>query len=120
MVTGIARDALEAMQRYLWPGNVRELSNAIESAFTFSHSSIIGLDELPAAVVASRPEQSSHSLNGAAEEAARVVPIGSFAEAEREIISRALRATDGNKVQAAALLRISRKKLYAKIEKYGI
>ena len=28
--------------------------------------------------------------------------------------------TDGNKVQAAALLRISRKKLYAKIEKYGI
>ena len=49
-----------------------------------------------------------------------VLPIGSFAEAEREIIARALRTTDGNKVQAAALLRISRKKLYAKIEKYGI
>jgi DNA-binding NtrC family response regulator len=50
----------------------------------------------------------------------RALPLGSFAEAEREIIARALRATDGNKVQAAALLRISRKKLYAKIEKYGI
>ena len=120
MVAGIGEDALEAMQRHLWPGNVRELSNAIESAFTFSHSSIIGLDDLPAAVVASRPEQSSQSLNGAAEEAVRVLPIGSFAEAEREIIARALRTTDGNKVQAAALLRISRKKLYAKIEKYGI
>ncbi len=120
MVTGVVRDALEAMQRYLWPGNVRELSNAIESAFTFSNSSIIGSDELPAAVVASRPEQFSQSLNGATEEAARLVPIGSFAEVECEIIARALRTTDGNKVQAAALLRISRKKLYAKIEKYGI
>jgi transcriptional regulator with PAS, ATPase and Fis domain len=119
-VTGIERDALEAMQRYSWPGNVRELSNAIESAFTFSNSSIIGLDDLPVAAVASRPEQPSQSFNGAAEEAVRALPLGSFAEAEREIIARALRATDGNKVQAAALLRISRKKLYAKIEKYGI
>jgi len=46
--------------------------------------------------------------------------IGTFAEAERELISRALKATEGNKVQAAAMLRISRKKLYAKIEKYGL
>ena len=120
MVTGIARDALEAMQRYLWPGNVRELSNAIESAFTFCRSPIIRLDDLPAATVASRPEQSSRITNGAVQEAVRVLPIGSFAEAEREIIARALKTTEGNKVQAAALLRISRKKLYAKIEKYGI
>lgn len=40
-------------------------------------------------------------------------------EAERETIARALRSTDGKKVAAAALLRISRKKLYAKIEKYA-
>ncbi len=36
------------------------------------------------------------------------------------LIARALKATEGNKVQAAALLRISRNKLYAKIEKYGL
>ena len=46
--------------------------------------------------------------------------IGTFAEAERQLIARALKATEGNKVQAAALLRISRKKLYAKIEKYSL
>ena len=122
MVTGIERDALEAMQqRHLWPGNVRELSNAIESAFTFSHSPVIGLKETRwSAVVASRPEQSSQSSNGATQEAAAVLSIGSFAEAERVIIARALKTTDGNKVQASALLRISRKKLYAKIEKYRI
>ena len=55
MVAGIEEDALEAMQRHLWPGNVRELSNAIESAFTFSHSPVIGLDDLPAAIVAAGP-----------------------------------------------------------------
>ena len=51
---------------------------------------------------------------------ASALPIGSFAEAERELIGRALKSTNGNKVAAAALLRISRKKLYAKIEKYGL
>jgi DNA-binding NtrC family response regulator len=78
------------------------------------------LDDLPGAAVASRPERSSRCSNGPTQEAERALPIGSFAEAEREIIARALKTTEGNKVQAAALLRISRKKLYAKIEKYGL
>jgi DNA-binding NtrC family response regulator len=46
--------------------------------------------------------------------------IGAFAEAESELIARALKTSDGNKIQAAALLRISRKKLYVKIEKYRL
>jgi len=119
-VVGVEEVALEAMQRCLWPGNVRELSNAIEGAFTFSHSAVISLDELPAAVAGCRPEQRSQPPQVASPEGASNLPIGSFAEAERELIARALRSTEGNKVQAAALLRISRKKLYAKIEKYGI
>ena len=48
------------------------------------------------------------------------VPIGTFADSERTIIQHALEFTEGNKVQAAKLLRISRKKLYAKIAKYGL
>ena len=47
-------------------------------------------------------------------------PVGSFADAEHSLICRALEATEGNKVQAAKLLKISRKKLYAKIAKYRI
>ena len=46
--------------------------------------------------------------------------VGTFAEVERDLISRALESTGGNKVAAAKLLRISRKKLYAKISKYGL
>jgi DNA-binding NtrC family response regulator len=62
----------------------------------------------------------SKSSNGASHEGKPALPNGSFAEAERELIARALESTDGNKVAAAALLRISRKKLYAKIGKYGL
>jgi transcriptional regulator of acetoin/glycerol metabolism len=38
----------------------------------------------------------------------------------RELIRRALESTGGNKVKAAELLRISRKRLYAKIRKYTL
>jgi len=111
-VTGIEENALEAMRRYAWPGNVRELANAIEGAFTFGHSHLICLQDLPPVVTGGHAvEQRSRSFDG---------PIGSFADSEREIIQRALESTEGNKVQAAKLLKISRKKLYAKIAKYGL
>ncbi len=119
-VRGIEENAIAAMVEYTWPGNVRELSNSLEGAFTFGRSPMIRLQDLPAAVAGSRTERASQSSDTAGQEAASTLPPGSFAEAERELIARALKSTDGNKVAAAALLRISRKKLYAKIEKYGI
>jgi len=46
--------------------------------------------------------------------------VPSFADVERDLIRRALENTGGNKVQTAKLLRISRTRLYAKIEKYAL
>jgi DNA-binding NtrC family response regulator len=46
--------------------------------------------------------------------------LGTFAEVERNLIFRALEACEWNKVHAAAMLKISRKKLYAKINKYQL
>jgi DNA-binding NtrC family response regulator len=46
--------------------------------------------------------------------------LSTFAEVERDLIWRALEACQWNKVHAAAMLRISRKKLYAKINKYQL
>jgi two-component system response regulator AtoC len=120
VVRGIEEDALEAMRKYPWPGNVRELSNSIEGAITFGRAPIIKLEDLPAGISASLPQHVSQRSGGVAQDAAAPLPVGSFAAAERDLIRRALITTDGNKVAAAALLRISRKKLYAKIEKYGI
>lgn len=119
-VQGIEEGAMAAMTDYPWPGNVRELSNSIEGAFTFGRSAIIRLEDLPIGVAEARRRAPLRSSDEAAQNAASALPIGSFAEAERELIGRALKSTNRNKVAAAALLRISRKKLYAKIEKYGL
>ncbi len=117
----IEEDAIAAMMEYSWPGNARELSNAIEGAFTFGRSPLIRLQDLPTNVAGGWLERRAAQITDEGPQEATSAPaIGSFAEAESEIIARALKSTDGNKVAAAALLRISRKKLYAKIEKYGL
>jgi two-component system response regulator HydG len=111
--TGIAPIALNAMINYQWPGNVRELSNAIEGAFTFGQGPLIQLQDLPAGVSHLTP--SGQTTQGPAPGRPTT-----FAEVERDLISRALESTDHNKSAAAKLLGISRKKLYAKISKYAL
>jgi transcriptional regulator with PAS, ATPase and Fis domain len=105
--------ALAALEHYAWPGNVRELMNVIESAYTFSRSDLITLADLPATL--SLREKIPHT-----DTPQPIAPSLSFAEAERDLIVRALASTSGNKLQAAKLLGISRKKLYAKIAKYHL
>ncbi|MGH8014259.1 MAG: sigma 54-interacting transcriptional regulator [Candidatus Binataceae bacterium] len=110
-IHGIAKEALAAMSAYAWPGNVRELSNVIESAFTFGRGPMVELEDLPPALRGTESQD---------QRSPQPSPIGTFADAERELIARALETTNGNKFAAARLLRISRKKLYAKIAKYGL
>ena len=87
--------------------------NVIESAYTFGQSQRITPADLPPtlgrALIPPHPDAPSTTAS----------PL-SFAEAERELITRALASTAGNKLQAAKLLGISRKKLYAKIAKYRV
>lgn len=126
-VRGVEEDAMAALAKYGWPGNVRELSNTIESAFTFGTSPTITLRDLPSKIVNALCGPTP-SENGAAPSpewpvaraADRGGSVGTFADFERQLIIKALQSTGGNKVQAARLLKISRKKLYARIERYGL
>ena len=108
-VRGVEENAMAALRRYPWPGNVRELSNAIEGALTFGRSPVLTLDALPPAIEGNSVEVDAGALS-----------LGTFANAERDVIARALETTGGNKLAASKLLRISRKKLYAKIAKYRL
>ena len=109
-MTGVEDNALQALRDYSWPGNVRELSNVIEAAF-FGRAPMIELANLPSAISGKRQHSAQQAPN---------VAVGTFAVAERDIIARALEMAGGNKAHAARTLKISRKRLYAKIEKYGL
>jgi two-component system response regulator AtoC len=117
-VGGIEQRAVDALSKYSWPGNVRELANAIESALTFGAGDLIVLNDLPPTIVAS--DQGYAKVAVELETCDDPRSVTTFAETERALIARALQNNNGNKVHAAAELRISRKKLYAKIAKYGL
>jgi DNA-binding NtrC family response regulator len=87
--------------------------NVIESAYTFSRADLITLADLPATLGLVVQSQRPHA-------SPPISSLLSFAETERDLIARALASTAGNKLQAAKLLGISRKKLYAKIAKYHL
>jgi transcriptional regulator with PAS, ATPase and Fis domain len=107
----LSPEAMDIMQRYPWPGNVRELMNAVESAYTFGRGDTIYPSDLPGTIT---------QKSGLPPPSAGSTPlVSTFADTERELIARALEMTGGNKLRAAKLLGISRKKLYAKIAKYG-
>jgi DNA-binding NtrC family response regulator len=96
---------MEVMRRYPWPGNVRELENAIERAVVVGKSRQIQLGDLPFAIA-----------KGDAAEMEKL----SLEEMERQHIARVLAIEDGNRSNAAKILRINRSTLYDKIKKYDL
>ena len=112
VVQGLAPDAMYALQHYPWPGNVRELKHAIERAIAVGEGPVIRPADLPAEI----RKYATRIVPGADPGQ----PVPRLADAEREILVRALDAAGGNRSHAAQLLGISRKKLYHMIEKYKV
>lgn len=107
-ITGVEDRARAVLLGYDWPGNVRELRNVLERAMTFAESGKIKCEDLPDYIM------KQVSLNEPA------IQVTMVENAEREAIKRALVQVQGNKVQAARLLGISRSGLYEKIKKYKL
>ena len=136
----IAPDVIEAFQRYHWPGNVRELENAILRALVMAKGEAILLNDLPVEVLADAPSSSEQATRkpllqssiqetepGIAALAQRLFQWGRahprlkiIPAVERELVIQALKETEGNQLQAARLLGITRATLRKRIEKFGI
>jgi len=117
----LSDEALRTMMRHDWPGNVRELENAVERACALSSGPIIHLGDLPTqlqqeGLAVHRAVSSSDTAesDGAAQ---GVVPL---ADLEKQAILSAIRALNGDKLQAARLLGIGKTTLYRKLKEYGI
>lgn len=113
-VEGPTSDAMAMLMAYHWPGNVRELENVMERAVLLCTGRWITPRDLPPRLVHEEPSAQEMSMadNLSIKKASR--------DLQRDLIEKALKATNGNKTQAARLLEISRPMLIAKIREYGL
>jgi two-component system response regulator AtoC len=112
-VTGISPEAAERLLGYPWPGNVRELVNCMERAVTLTRFEAITVDDLPAKV-------RDHKRTQVVVVAENEDELVSMDEVEHRYIAKVMDAVNGNKTRAAEILGFDRKRLYRKLEKYGL
>jgi len=118
----ISEAAAQILLRYHWPGNVRELRNVIRRAILLA-SDVIELEHLAVLPVDSTSTAADTALRGESApvgSSLREIAGGAAAYAEQQAIRRALQVTNGNKSEAARLLRTDYKTLHLKMKQYGI
>jgi two-component system, NtrC family, response regulator AtoC len=110
-VDGFTPDALEWLRNYSWPGNVRELRTAIEHAVVLCRGEKISARDLPRQVSVGdrsgeRPLFARNDLT--------------VKDAEKELIIRGLKDTNGNRTLAAKKLGMSRRTFHRKLHIYNL
>ncbi|HWK74953.1 MAG TPA: sigma-54 dependent transcriptional regulator [Povalibacter sp.] len=105
----LSADSLLCLHQHSWPGNVRELRNAVHRAFIAADAEL----DLRAAV------DQPLALPVTGDEQVLRIPVGTrLADAERWMIIATLKKCGGNKTRAAALLGVSLKTLYNRLNAY--
>ncbi len=102
---------LDQLLQHSWPGNIRELEKALKRAIVLAQDDgVLRPEHLPRAMAVAAPER----------QAAQPTLREAIAEVECREITRALRASGGNKSAAARSLQISYPSLLKKLKIYGI
>ena len=107
-IEGFTREALERLMVHSWPGNVRELEHAVEHAAIMARGPRVTPDDLPESL----KRRPSDPLNV-------TIPGSTLAEIERAAILETVMALGGNAADAAAMLGISKSKIYYRLRDYG-
>jgi transcriptional regulator with GAF, ATPase, and Fis domain len=114
---GFSKKALKLLYEYPWPGNVRELENAIQRAVLMADGQAITEKDLPLAVVTFG---SHEDVNVNSPLTLGAEHIRSMDKMKEENLRQALKATDGNVVEAARKLKIGRATMYRLMKKYKV
>jgi two-component system, NtrC family, response regulator AtoC len=109
-VNDFTADALEALMNYSWPGNVRELRTAMEHAVVLCRSEKISARDLPPSVRAGRAAETQLLQRNDL----------TVKEAEKQLVMRALKETDGNRTLAAKKIGMSRRTFHRKLHAYHL
>nr|WP_319401171.1 sigma-54 dependent transcriptional regulator [uncultured Carboxylicivirga sp.] len=108
-VPGISETLIAKLERYHFPGNVRELRNMVERAMILSDHDVLQPDDFLIRGDNSAKTEKKVSFSGL-----------NLDDNEKQLIEQALKESDLNQTQAAALLGISRDAMKRKIKKFGI
>ena len=111
----LSDDAIAWLEQQEWPGNVRELENAIERAAVLTETDVLTRDAFRTVPPLRNAERGSGGEDTGDGTLRSVVE-----SAERVAIVAALKATDGNRREAAKRLGVSLRTLFYKIDRYGI
>ena len=106
--------ASQALLSHPWPGNVRELRNTMQHATVTVRRAVIERGDLLLGAA---------SVPGAADTLDTLLALPwdeAVARLEKTLLTRALRAADGNRTEAARRLEIHRQLLYAKLKEHGL
>lgn len=110
-IGGVDEECMDALKSHPWPGNVRQLRNVIERATVLCRGPVIRIGDLPADFKGGKPKEASALFQ---------IRLGtSLDDVERELISRTLELTGGNKTHAANILGVTAKTLYNRLERYA-
>ena len=126
----LCADALDSLARHPWPGNIRELRNVLEQATLMTDDPLLTPAHFAGALAvagvgvraapgpdARAPTADPPEVAAPASTPPRPLPERK-AELERAAIAEALRATGGNRMAAARLLKISRASFYDRLARY--
>jgi len=109
-ILGVSPECINRLVSYDWPGNVREIKNVIHRAVVMCSGEILLPEHLPRRFFSEQPGPPTVSIR-----------IGStIEEAEKEMIAQTLTWTNNNRQRSAAILGITRRTLYNKIDKYKL
>lgn len=113
----INAQTMRLLENYSWPGNVRELEHTIERAVALETTEVIQPERLPEQItkysqtrVASALELPADGINLTAH----------LDQLEKTYVLEALRRTEGNQTNAAALLQMSVRSLRHLLDKHGV
>jgi DNA-binding NtrC family response regulator len=123
-------DVMQTFAAYDWPGNVRELKHCVERIIALRSEGALRAADMPSALQNFVRGNEIHSLAKSVENERPAElpytrtysphPVISIPDSERQAISAALAATDGERARAAKLLKISRTTLYRRMKEYKL
>ncbi len=121
LTPGFSDEAVEALMSYNWPGNVRQLRSVIRRAALVAKDTItekdLSIKRASVPGLAFSPKiQGTPWKNASLSE----IVQQSVLAVEKEVLTKVLKLTGGNKARAARLLQVDYKTMHTKAKKFGI